>query len=131
MTVTANASREPIRNLTTGTARTSTAKLSALGAGICRAVSAAILGTADVLKIQTFPAEPEALDALKSDAIQLAVGISPSTSPAVQYSVGFGPAVSYDSQRIMVAKSSGITDLSGLRNQLICTRYDAAGADAA
>jgi general L-amino acid transport system substrate-binding protein len=36
--------------------------------------------------------------------------------------VGFGPPIFYDSQRIMVAKQSGITDLSGLRDQLICAR---------
>jgi general L-amino acid transport system substrate-binding protein len=78
--------------------------LSALGAEICRAVAVAILGAQDGLTIQAFPAEPEALDALKSGTVQLAIGISPSASTAVQYSVGFGPPVYYDSQRIMVAK---------------------------
>ncbi|MDB5403946.1 MAG: hypothetical protein JWQ55_5964 [Rhodopila sp.] len=94
--------------------------LSALGAEICRAVAVAILGTQDGLAIPVFPAEPEALDALKAGTIQLAIGISPSTSTAIQYGVGFGPPVFYDSQRIMVAKNSGITDLAGLRDQLIC-----------
>jgi general L-amino acid transport system substrate-binding protein len=94
--------------------------LSALGAEICRAVAVAILGTQDGLAIPVFPAEPEALDALKTGTIQLAIGISPSTSTAIQYGVGFGPPVFYDSQRIMVAKNSGITDLAGLRDQLIC-----------
>ena len=94
--------------------------LSALGAEICRAVSVAILGAGDEPTIKVFPAEPEALDALKSNATQLAIGISPSTSTAVRYGVGFGPVVFYDSQRIMVAKSSGITDLAELRNRLIC-----------
>jgi len=94
--------------------------LSALGAEICRAVGVAILGTQDGLAIPVFPAEPEALGALKAGTIQLAIGISPAASTAIQYGVGFGPPVFYDSQRIMVAKQSGITDLAGLRDQLVC-----------
>src|SRR5271170_7876852 len=39
---------------------------------------------------------------------------------ATQFGVSFGPPVFYDSQRIMVSKESGITDLSGLRDRLIC-----------
>ncbi len=94
--------------------------LSALGAEICRAVAVAILGSEAGLKIPVFPAEPEALGALKASTIQLAIGISPSPTTAIQYGVGFGPPVFYDSQRIMVAKQSRITDLAGLRDQLIC-----------
>src|ERR1019366_1025320 len=52
--------------------------LSALEAEICRAVAIAIFGDAERLTIQSFPAEPEALNALKAGAIQLALGISPS-----------------------------------------------------
>lgn len=94
--------------------------LSALGAEICRAVAVAILGNQDGLTISVFPAEPEALSALKAGAVQLAIGISPSVSTATQYGLGFGPPVFYDAQRIMVAKSTGITDLAGLRDQLVC-----------
>lgn len=94
--------------------------LSALGGEICRAVAVAILGSQDGLSIAVFPAEPEALAALKAGLVQLAIGVSPSVSIAIQYGVGFGPPVFYDSQRIMVAKQSGITDLPGLRDQLIC-----------
>jgi general L-amino acid transport system substrate-binding protein len=94
--------------------------LSGLGGEICRAVAVAILGDADGLAIRGFPAEPEALGALKEGSIQLAIGVSPSTSLATQFGVGFGAPVFYDSQRIMVAKQSGITDLSGLRDRLVC-----------
>jgi general L-amino acid transport system substrate-binding protein len=94
--------------------------LSALGSEICRAVAIAIQGTPDGLAVQVFPAEPEALAALKAGNIQLAVGISPSATVAMQYGVGFGPPVYFDSQRTMVAKESGIADLAGLRNKLIC-----------
>ncbi len=94
--------------------------LSALGGEICRAVAIAIQGATDGLTVQVFPAEPEALAALKAGKIQLAVGISPSATVAMQYGVGFGPPVYFDSQRIMVAKESGIADLAGLRDKLIC-----------
>ena len=94
--------------------------LSHLGGEICRAVAVAILGNADSVAIHSFPAEPEALAALKAGSIQLAIGISPSTTVATQFGVSFGPPVFYDSQRIMVSKESGITDLSGLRDRLIC-----------
>ena len=94
--------------------------LSALGAEICRAVAVAVLGPEGELTIPLFPAEPEALNALKAGAVQLAVGISPSPTTAVQYGVGFGPPVFYDSQRIMVARQSGISDLPSLRGQLVC-----------
>jgi general L-amino acid transport system substrate-binding protein len=94
--------------------------LSALEAEICRAVAVAIFGDAANLTIRAFPAEPEALNALKAGTIQLATGISPSASVAVHFGIGFGPPIFYDSQRLMVSKRSGITDLAGLRDKLIC-----------
>jgi len=94
--------------------------LSALEGEICRAVAVAIFGDAANLRIQAFPAEPEALGALKAGTIHLATGISPSASVAVHFGMGFGPPIFYDSQRLMVSKRSGITDLAGLRNKLIC-----------
>ena len=94
--------------------------LSGLGGEICRAVAVAILGDSNGLSVHPFPAEPEALAALKGGQIQLAVGVSPSATVATQFDVGFGPPVFYDSQRILVSKQSGIVDLAGLRDQVIC-----------
>jgi len=94
--------------------------LSALEAEVCRAVGVAILGAADDVTIRAFPAEPEALNALQEGKIQLALGVSPSASTAARFGIGFGPPVFYDSQRIMIAKQSGVTELAGLRDKLIC-----------
>ncbi len=94
--------------------------LSGLGAEICRAVATAVLGDPAKTEIVQFPAEPEALDALKAGALQLAVGISPSAETAVQYGVGFGPTVFFDTQRFMVPQATGIHDVNGLKDQLIC-----------
>ena len=96
--------------------------LSAFEGEICRAVAAAILGDADALQVHDYPSEIETLKALKSGAIQLAVGVSPTTSAAVQLGIAFGRPVYYDSQRVLVAKQSGIHDLEGLRDTLICAR---------
>ena len=94
--------------------------LSGLEAEVCRAVAIAIFGDAASLTIQPLPAEPEALVALKSGTIQLAVGISPAASTATQFGIAFGPPIFYDPQRVMVSKQSGVTELAGLRDRLIC-----------
>jgi general L-amino acid transport system substrate-binding protein len=94
--------------------------LSALESEICRAIGVAILGDAGSVTIQAFPAESEALNALKVGAIQLAIGVSPSASTAARFGVGFGPPIFYDSQRLMVSKRSGVTKLAELRDKLIC-----------
>ena len=94
--------------------------LSALGGEICRAVAVAILGRSEGLTVQPYPSELAAVAAVKSGAVQLAVGVSPSTETAVRFGVAFGPPVFFDTQRIMVAQQSNITRLSDLRDQLIC-----------
>lgn len=94
--------------------------LSELEGEICRAVAIAVYGDTSGLAIKTFPGELEALNALKAGTIQLAVGISPSTSTATHFGIGFGPPIFYDTQRLMVSKLSGITQLAGLRDKLIC-----------
>src|SRR5271157_3406372 len=94
--------------------------LSALEAEVCRAVAVAIFGDAESLSIRAFPAEPEALNSLKAGAIHLAVGISPSVLIATHFGVGYGPTVFYDPQRFLVSKLSGVTELAGLRDKLIC-----------
>jgi general L-amino acid transport system substrate-binding protein len=94
--------------------------LSALGGEICRAVGIAIFGDASNIKIQSFQTEQDALKALQSGAVQLVVGVSPSTSNATHFGVGFGLPIFYDSQRLVVSKLSGVTELAGLRDKLIC-----------
>jgi general L-amino acid transport system substrate-binding protein len=93
--------------------------LSALEGEICRAVAVAIFGDAESLSIRAFPAELEALNALKAGSIPLAVGISPSALIATHFGIGYGPAVFYDPQRFLVSKQSGVTELAGLRDKLI------------
>lgn len=94
--------------------------LSKLGTEICRAVAIAILGERAELAVMSFPAEPEALAALKSGDVALVVGVSPGAQTAVQYGVAFGRPVFYDSERLMVVEESGLRTVSDLRDKLIC-----------
>jgi general L-amino acid transport system substrate-binding protein len=96
--------------------------LAGLGQDICRAVAIAILGDDNSLRIHEFPAEPEALAALQSGAIQLSTTISPDTTIATRYGVGFGPPIFYDTQRLLVSHLDGITRIEDLRDQLICVQ---------
>lgn len=96
--------------------------LSALGGEICRAIAIAILGTTDGLAIQMFPGEAEALTALRAGSIQVATTISPDTTVAAQYSLGFGPPVFYDTVRFLVSRLSSIKHIEDLRDRLICVQ---------
>ena len=94
--------------------------LSSLGSAFCEAVAVAVLGAKAPVEILRFPAEAQALDALKVGKVHLVVGLSPSTEAAMQYGVAFGRPVFYDTQRFLVpaaAKFKGVGDLKG---NLIC-----------
>ncbi len=94
--------------------------LSALGGEVCRAVAIAIFGDRAKVEIVRFPAEPEALAALQSGGVALAVGITPGTEVALQYGVAFGPPVLFDTQRLMVPQSSDVKSVADLGDKLIC-----------
>ena len=96
--------------------------LSALGGDVCRVVAIAILGRTDGLTIHAFPGEPEALTALRAGTIQLATTISPGTTVAAQYDIGFGPPIFYDTQRFLVSRMSNVKRIEDLRDQLICAQ---------
>ena len=106
--------------------------LSALEGEICRAVAVAILGDGAGLTLHPFPAELEAVNALHAGAIQLAIGVSPSTATAVRFGVGFGPPVFYDSQRLLVVEAERLRRRGGTARQAdLRHRHEPAPADAA
>jgi general L-amino acid transport system substrate-binding protein len=96
--------------------------LSALGGEICRAVAIAILGDTAGLTIHAFPGEAEALTDLRSGSIEVATTLSPGTTTAAQYGVGFGPPIFYDTQRFLVSHLSNVRRLEDLRDHLICAQ---------
>ena len=94
--------------------------LSGLGVEICRAVATAIFGERAQVELIRYPAEPEALDALKSGAVPLVVGLSPGAERALAYGIAFGPPVFFDSERLMAPRASGLRSVADLKNQLVC-----------
>ncbi|GAA3758018.1 amino acid ABC transporter substrate-binding protein [Terriglobus aquaticus] len=94
--------------------------LSSLGKGFCEAVAVAVLGPKAPVEVRTFPAEAEALQALKDLQVHLVVGLSPSAEAAMQYGVTFGHPVFYDTQRFMVPAAAHFKTVEDLRDNLIC-----------
>jgi general L-amino acid transport system substrate-binding protein len=84
---------------------------------ICRAVAAA---RSDALKIITSLTETDALAALHSGYIALAVGVTPDTTREAA-GIHFGPTIFYDSQAIMVAPGTYIAALSDLSGHTVCS----------
>ncbi len=94
--------------------------LSAFESEICRGLAAAVLGNSDKAAVHAFPGEPEAVAALRSGQVQVAIGLSPSTGVAVVHGVAFGRPVYFDTVRLLTHKDSGIHDASGLKDRLVC-----------
>lgn len=94
--------------------------LSVLTNELCHAVAAAILGDAAKVAIVAYPGEPDALAGLHSGALQLVMGVTPSAEAAMQWAIGYGPAIFYDSLRFMVVKQAGLTNIASLKDRLVC-----------
>jgi general L-amino acid transport system substrate-binding protein len=109
-----------IQNIDDWSAENIHGDLSGLATEICRAVAVAIFGDASGLAVREFPGELEAVDALTSGKIQLAVGVSPSAAVAMKFGLAYARPIFFDSQRFLVARQSGVADLAGLRDKVIC-----------
>jgi general L-amino acid transport system substrate-binding protein len=109
-----------VQNIDDWSAENTHGDLSALGGEICRAVAVAILGDASGLATRAFPGETEALAALGAGKVELVVGVSPSAALAMHFGIAYARPFFYDSQRFLVAKDSGVADIAGLRDKLIC-----------
>ena len=94
--------------------------LSTLASAFCEAVAVAVLGPNAPVEIRRFPAEAEALQAVKSKQVHLAVGLSPSAESAMMFDVSFGRPLFYDTQRFMVPRAAGLKSATDLRGILIC-----------
>lgn len=101
--------------------------LSVLTTEFCHAVAAAIFGDASKVNIVAYPGEPDALAGLHSGALQLVMGVSPSAEAAIQWGIGYGPAVFYDSQRFLVLKNAGYQSAASLKDKLVCAMENTPG----
>ena len=94
--------------------------LSVLTNELCHAVAAAVLGDAARVEIVAYPGEPDALAGLHSGALQLVMGVTPSVEAAMQWGIGYGPAVFYDTERFLVLKQAGLSGVADLKDKLVC-----------
>ncbi len=94
--------------------------LAALGADLCKAVTAAALGADAKVIVSAYPDEPSALTALASGKIDMLGAATPSLQNRAHYPVTFGPTVLYDGQGFLVLTSSPIRTLADFAGKLIC-----------
>ena len=95
-----------------------TGRYRGLDVDICRAMAAAIFGTAE--KITYVPA-PSAADFRQNDAIDvISRRITWELRREWPYRLLFGPIVFYDGQGFLVAKALGVSDVAGLDGRDVC-----------
>ncbi|HTW26155.1 MAG TPA: transporter substrate-binding domain-containing protein [Acetobacteraceae bacterium] len=93
--------------------------LSALGADICRAVAAAVLGPGHV-RITEYPDARHGMQAIAGGTIALLVGPTPDVTNQAVWKLAFGPPVFLDGQGFLVARDSGIRSVADLAGRQVC-----------
>lgn len=91
-----------------------------LGRDMCRAVAAAVLGSADRVTLVGVPAQQPGFQALKEGRIDLLMGASPSPAAAVAFGVAFTRPVFLDGDALLVHHASGIASFKDLAGRLVC-----------
>jgi general L-amino acid transport system substrate-binding protein len=94
--------------------------LALLGADLCKAVTAALLGEGAKVIVSPYPDEPTALAALKDGKIDLLGAVTPSLQTRAHYPIAFGPTVFYDGQGFLVLNASPIKTLADFDGKKIC-----------
>ncbi len=94
--------------------------LSPLGAEICRAVSVSLFGRVAV-SLSGFHVEQEAIKALQTGKVDLAVGITPTPRARVADHVAFGPVIFWDWLAIMAHTEFHIEKLDDIRGKKVCS----------
>lgn len=93
--------------------------LAAFEADICRAVAAAVVGSADKVKLVAFNDDDESAAGLRSGKIDLLAVATPSIT-GIFARFGFGPIVFHDAEGFLVPKRAGIATASDLAGKKIC-----------
>jgi general L-amino acid transport system substrate-binding protein len=89
---------------------------------ICRAIAAAVFDDPDAVEYRNLNAKDRFTAVQSGEVDVLSRNTTWSLSRATTVGLAFGPVVFYDSQGVMVRKSSGIQSLEGLKNRSICTQ---------
>ncbi len=94
--------------------------LTRLGADLCRAMAAEILGSGDRARFLTLRDEPEGLRAVHDGRVDVLFGATPNPAIGQVYRVAFGPPAFIDGQGFLVSKRSGIKTVADLAGKPVC-----------
>ena len=104
------------------------APLPELGRDLCRATAAAVLGSADRVKIVDAPSELYGFKDLQSGKIDMLMGAAPSAASSVAFGVSFARPVFLDGDALMVHRDSGIKGFDDLAGRTVCYIVDTEAA---
>ncbi len=96
------------------------ASLPELGADLCRAVAAAVLGSPDKARFVPVRSELLGFQDLGAGKIDMLMGASPSTSAGVAFGTSFVRPVFLDGDALLVHRESGIGTFADLAGRLVC-----------
>ncbi len=104
------------------------AALPELGADLCRATAAAVLGSPDKVRIVDAPSAQYGFKDLSSGKIDMLMGAAPSTASSVAFGVSFARPVFLDGDALMVHRESGIRTFDDLAGHTVCYVMDTEAA---
>lgn len=94
--------------------------LTALGADVCRALAAEILGDAGRARFLTLRDEPDGLAAVRDGKIDVLFGATPNPVIGGLDHATFGPPIFFDGQGFLVSNRSGIKAVPDLAGRHVC-----------
>lgn len=104
------------------------AALPELGRDMCRAVAAAVLGSADKVEVVDAPSEQYGFKDLQAGKIDLLLGAAPSPAAGVAFGVSFARPVYLDGDALMVHRDSGIRSFADIADRSVCYVMDTEAA---
>lgn len=104
------------------------AALPQLGADLCGAVAAAVLGSPDKVSIVAAPSEQVGFKDLGAGKIDMLMGAAPSPAAGVAFGVSFANPVFLDGDALMVHKESGIRSFADIADRSVCYVMDTEAA---
>lgn len=106
------------------------ASLPEFNTDMCRALSAAVLGSPDKAAIVTVPSEQLGFKALGTGKIDVLMGATPSTSATLAFGASFTRPMFLDGDALLVHKDSGIKTFADLQGRVVCYAPATEGEDA-
>ncbi|MBE7210249.1 MAG: transporter substrate-binding domain-containing protein [Gluconacetobacter diazotrophicus] len=94
--------------------------LTALGADLCRALAAEVLGDGHRARFLVQPDEPAGLEAVRSGRADVLFGATPDPVTGAVKHLAFGPPVFFDGQGFLVRRELNVGSPAGLSGKNVC-----------